>query len=102
MCCKYRQKAKCRAIKKKKQGRMKYEQSTREYNKKIPVRARISAPIQTTSGAHPASYTMGTRALFPGVKMPGRGVNHPLPSSCVVREYSYTSTPLWALKAFLG
>jgi hypothetical protein len=25
-----------------------------------------------------------------------------LPSSCVVREYSYTSTPLWALKAFLG
>ena len=26
--------------------------------------------------AHPASYTMGTGS-FPGVKRPGRGVNHP-------------------------
>ena len=28
-------------------------------------------------GAHPASYTMGTGS-FPGVKRPGRGVDHPL------------------------
>jgi hypothetical protein len=27
--------------------------------------------------AHPASYTMGTGSL-PGVKRPGRGVDHPL------------------------
>ena len=36
----------------------------------------FSAPVQTGSEAHPASYTMGT-GPFPGVKQPGRGVNHP-------------------------
>ena len=38
--------------------------------------ARISAPVQTGSVAHPASYTMGT-GPFPGVQRPGRGVDHP-------------------------
>ena len=38
--------------------------------------ARFSAPIQTGPGTHPASYTMGTGS-FPGVKQPGRGVDHP-------------------------
>jgi hypothetical protein len=47
--------------------------------------ARFSAPVQTDPGAHPASYTMGTR-LFPGVMRPGRGVNHPPPSSAKVKE----------------
>ena len=46
---------------------MKYEEYKRIQHKN-PGRDRISAPIQTTSGAHPASYTMGTRAFFPGVK----------------------------------
>jgi len=32
----------------------------------------FSAPVQTDPGAHPASYTMGTRS-FPGLKS-GRGV----------------------------
>jgi hypothetical protein len=36
------------------------------------VGARFSAPVQTGSGAHPASCTMGTGS-FPGVKS-GRGV----------------------------
>jgi len=40
------------------------------------IGARFSAPVQTGSGAHPASYTMGTGA-FLGVKRPGRGVDHP-------------------------
>jgi len=39
--------------------------------------ARISAPVQTGSGPHPASCTMGTRS-FLGLKRPGRGVDHPL------------------------
>jgi len=46
---------------------------------RIPVGARFSAPIQTGSGAHPASCTMGTRS-FAGVKSV-RGVRvtpHPL------------------------
>jgi len=36
----------------------------------------FSALVQTGPGAHPASYTMGTGS-FPGVKRPGRGVDHP-------------------------
>ena len=45
--------------------------------------ARFPAPVQTGPGAHPASYTMGT-VSFPGVKQPGRGVDHPHPSSAEV------------------
>ena len=47
--------------------------------------ARFSAPVQTGPGAHPASCTMGTGS-FPGVKRPGRGVDHPPPSSAEVKE----------------
>ena len=38
--------------------------------------ARFSAPVQTGPGAHPASYAVGIASL-PGVKRPGRGVDHP-------------------------
>jgi hypothetical protein len=34
-----------------------------------------SVPVQNGSGAHPASYTMGTGS-YTGVKRPGRGVEH--------------------------
>jgi len=44
---------------------------------RIPVGARFSAPVQTGPEAHPASYTMGTMSLSPGVKRPGRGVDNP-------------------------
>jgi hypothetical protein len=44
--------------------------------------------------AHPASCTMGTGS-FPGVKRPGRDTDHPAPPSAeVMKEWSYTSTPL--------
>jgi hypothetical protein len=61
--------------------------------------ARFSAPVQTCPGAHPASYTMGTGS-FLGVKRPGRGVDHPLPSSAGVKErvelyICSTSGPSW-------
>ena len=46
---------------------------------------RFSAPVQTGSEAHPASYTKG-RISCPGIKRPGRGVNHPPPSSAEVKE----------------
>jgi len=42
-------------------------------------------PVQTGPGAHPVSYTMGT-GCFPGVKRPGRGVDHPPTSSAKVKE----------------
>jgi len=61
--------------------------------------ARFHAPIQTGPGAHPASYTMVTES-FPEVKLPGRGVEHPPPSSSEVKErvelYLYsTYGPSW-------
>jgi hypothetical protein len=44
----------------------------------IAVGARFSAPVQTSPGAHPVSYTTGTGS-FLGVKRPGRGVDtHPI------------------------
>jgi len=47
------------------------------------VRGSVSAPIHTRSETHPASYTMGNGS-FLGVKRPGRGVDHPQPSSAEV------------------
>ena len=49
------------------------------------LEARFSAPIQTGSRPHPASYTIGTGS-FLGVKWPGRDVDHPHPSSAEVNE----------------
>ena len=40
---------------------------------------------QTGPGAHPASYTTGAGSL-PGVKRPGRGVDHPPLSNAEVKE----------------
>jgi hypothetical protein len=60
---------------------------------------RFSTPVQTGPGAQPASYTMDTGS-FPGVKRPGRDVNHPPQFSAEVKErvelYLYfTSGPSW-------
>jgi len=49
------------------------------------VGARFSAPVQTDSEAHPASYAMGTGS-FPRVKRPGSGVDHPSTSRAEVKE----------------
>jgi len=40
------------------------------------VGASFSAPVQTDSEAHPASYTRDTGS-FPGVNRPRCGVEHP-------------------------
>jgi hypothetical protein len=42
--------------------------------------------VQNGSGAHPASYPMGTRGSFPGVKRPRREADHLPPSSAEVKE----------------
>jgi hypothetical protein len=52
---------------------------------RIPVGARFFAHIQTGPGVHPASWTMGTGS-FPGVKRPGRGADHPPPSSAEIKK----------------
>ena len=43
--------------------------------------ARFITPVQTGPGNHPASYTMGTRSLYPG-----RDVDQILPSRDQVKE----------------
>jgi len=40
------------------------------------VGATFFVSLQTSPGAHPASYTMGTES-FLGVKRPGLGIDHP-------------------------
>jgi diadenosine tetraphosphate (Ap4A) HIT family hydrolase len=55
--------------------------------------------VQNGSGAHPASYPMGTRVSFPGGKA-ARGVKltthlHIVPRS--KNEWNYTSTPATCL-----
>jgi hypothetical protein len=69
------------------------------FGDRISVRARFSAPVQSSSRAHLASYTVGTRSV-PLVKRPGLGVNHPFPFNTEVKErvdlYLYTSSgPSW-------
>ena len=45
--------------------------------------ARFHSPVKTGPGAHPTFYIMGTGS-FPGVKRPGRDVDHPPESSAEV------------------
>ena len=64
-----------------------YSDSLREgrYGDRIPVGSRSSAPVQTGPRPDPASCTRRTGSL-PGVRRPGRGADHPPPSSAEVKE----------------
>jgi len=46
---------------------------------------KFSAPVQTSPGANPDSYTSGTGS-FLGRKRPARGDKHPPPSKVEVKE----------------
>jgi hypothetical protein len=59
--------------------------------------ARFSAPVQTGPEIHPASYKTGTGS-WPRVKRPGRGADHPPPTSAEVTNglevyFRLTSVP---------
>jgi hypothetical protein len=57
--------------------------------------------VQTSSGAQPAFYLMGTERSFPSVKWPGQEADHSPPSSAKVKNaWSYTSTPPYVLMAW--
>jgi hypothetical protein len=60
--------------------------------------ARFFAPVQTSPGAHPGSYTMGTGS-FPGVKQPGCGIDHPPPSRAEIKERVELDLRAWAFMA---
>ena len=80
----------CCVVKIKEQIRKKYKEGRRgrlqKTKTKNPVGASFSALVQTGPGAHPAFCTIGYRVSFPGVKRPGRGVNHSAPSRAEVIE----------------
>jgi hypothetical protein len=63
----------------------------------LPAGTRNFSPhhrVQTGSGAHPASYSTGTRGSFPGVKRPTREADNSSPSSAKVKNaWNCTSTP---------
>ena len=68
---------------------------------RILMGVRFSSPVQTGRGAHPASCTMGTGS-YPGVKRPGRGVDHPPHlAPRLKKEYSFTSTPPLGLRGLI-
>jgi hypothetical protein len=68
---------------------------------RIPVEVRISAPVQSSPGAHPASCTMGTGS-FPGANQPWHGADHPpLLAPRLKKEHSYISTPPLCLRGLL-
>jgi len=80
-------------------SRYSYSLRARRSGDRVPMGARFSAPVQTSSKAHPASYTMGTGS-FPVVKRPGRGVDHPPPSNVELNErvelyICFYSGPSW-------
>jgi hypothetical protein len=50
--------------------------------------------VQNGSGAHPVSYSMGTRGSFPGVKRPGREADHSPPFSAEEQRMSGAIHPL--------
>jgi hypothetical protein len=56
--------------------------------------------LQTGSGAHPDSFPMGTEALSPGVKRPGRDADYSPPTSAENKKtWIYTFTPPYAFMA---
>jgi hypothetical protein len=74
-----------------------YGLDDRGFRVRFPARAgnfSLHYCVQNGSGAHPASYPMGTRGSFPGVKRPEHEVDHSPPSSAEIKNaWSYTSTP---------
>jgi hypothetical protein len=66
---------------------------------RIPLELRYSARVPTGPGANSAPCKMGTG--FPRrLKLPDHGVYHPPHlAPRLKKEYSYTSTPLWAFIA---
>ena len=61
---------------------------------RFPVGARFSVPVQTDSGAYPASCTMGTESLYWGQTCRNVALtNYPHLTPRLKKEQSYTSTP---------
>jgi hypothetical protein len=71
----------------------------------IPVEANdlsVLPTVQTDSGAHQASYSIGTGVLSPGIGRPARETDHSPPYNAGIKnDWKYTSTPCWQEKLYL-
>jgi hypothetical protein len=72
-----------------------YELDDRGVGVRVPVGQEFSVhSVQTGSGAHLASYPMGTGDSFPGGKAAGHEADHSPPTSSEVKKmWIHTSTP---------
>jgi hypothetical protein len=74
----------------------------RGFGVRVPVGQEFSLLqiVKTGTGANPTSYPMGTGALSPRVKRPGREADYSFPASAEVKKiWNYTSTPPYAFIA---
>jgi hypothetical protein len=82
---------------------LRYELDDRGSRVRFPARAgnfSLHHRFQNGSGAHPASYPMGTGVSFLGGKVAGREADHSTLSSAEVKEcvelyLRSSNTPLW-------
>ena len=65
------------------------------------MEVKFAISVKTGPGAHLSSYTIGTGSLLPGVKRPGRDINHN-PGPRLKKEYSDTSTPPLGLRGLFS
>jgi hypothetical protein len=69
------------------------------FGDRIPVGTKCSAPVQTGQEAHTAFYAVGIGSS-PGLKRPGRGVNHPPHLAARLKKgRAIPLLPLWAFVA---
>jgi len=68
------------------------------YHSKALIKLHVKVKQYHFSGAHPASYAVGTGS-FLGVKRPGHGTDYPPPR--LKKEQSYISTPPLGLRGLL-
>jgi hypothetical protein len=80
-----------------------YGLDDRGFGFQIPIRVKnFLNVVQAGSGAHQASYLMGTEGFFPGVKRPERETDHSPPTSAEVRKmWIYTSAPPYVHRDFI-
>jgi hypothetical protein len=72
----------------------------KDYYYKVHCCVRKITPPYSDNKRCITSYIMGTGSSFPGVKRPGREVNHSPPTSAEVKKmWIYTSTPPYAFMA---
>jgi hypothetical protein len=75
------------------------DQGEREFESRQGKKFSLLHIVQTGSGVHPTSYTMGSGGSFPGVRQQGREADHSPPTNAEVKKMWISSTPLYVFMA---